>query len=149
TTVTEEPKDDLGQIAKAQSSGNDATELAPMGSEGGHEIQVASFRNPGDADAFVDELRKRGHRAYRQAAYVPDRGLWHRVRIGPFKSRYGAQQYQQELEAAERISTFLVDPEKVRRQAEIRDAKQAARDRKAERRRKRAEAAKVAAQKQR
>lgn len=147
TTVTEEPKDDLGQIAKQQTAGNDSTELAPMGAEGGHEIQVASFRNPSDADAFVEELRKRGHRAYRQAAYVPDRGLWHRVRIGPFKSRFGAQQYQQKLEAAERISTFLVDPDKVRRQEEIRNAKQKARDRKAERRRKRAEAAKLSAQK--
>src|SRR5690606_32334645 len=111
-------------------------------------IQVASFRSPDDADGFVTELRKRGHRAYRQAAYVPERGLWHRVRIGPFKSRFEAQQYQQKLEAAERISTFLVDPEKVRRQEEIRNAKQAARDKKAERRRKRAEAAKMAAQKQ-
>lgn len=143
TTVTEAPKDDLTQIAKLQTSATEATEMAPMGFEGGYEIQVASFRQSDDADAFVTELRKRGHRAYRQAAYVPERGLWHRVRVGPFKSRYEAQQYQQKLEAAERLSTFLVDPDKVKRQEEVREAKEKARDQKAERQKKRLESAQL------
>lgn len=143
TTVTEAPKDDLTQIAKLQTSATEAAEMAPMGFEGGYEIQVASFRQSEDADAFVTELRKRGHRAYRQAAYVPERGLWHRVRVGPFKSRYEAQQYQQKLEAAERLSTFLVDPDKVKRQEEIREAKEKARDQKAERQKKRLESAQL------
>lgn len=145
TAVTEAPKDDLTQIAKQQTSSGDETGMAPMGFEGGYEIQVASFRDSDDADAFVTELRKRGHRAYRQAAYVPERGLWHRVRVGPFKSRYEAQQYQQKLETAERISTFLVDPEKVKRQEEIREAKEKARDDKAERQKKRQESARLSA----
>ncbi len=143
TTVTQAPKDDLTQIAKQQTAGSDSAEMAPMGFEGGFEIQVASFRESNDADAFVTELRKRGHRAYRQAAYVPERGLWHRVRVGPFKSRYEAQRYQQQLEAAERISTFLVDPDKVKRQEEIREAKEKIRDAKAERQKKRIESAKL------
>jgi cell division septation protein DedD len=143
TTVTEAPKDDLTQIAKQQTSGSDSAEMAPMGFEGGFEIQVASFRESGDADNFVTELRKRGHRAYRQAAYVPERGLWHRVRVGPFKSRYEAQNYQQKLESAERLSTFLVDPDKVKRQEEIREAKEKARDEKAERQKKRLESARL------
>lgn len=138
TAVTEAPKDDLTQIAKQQTAGG-AAELAPMGFEGGYEIQVASFREQKEADAFVEELRKRGHSAYRQAAHVPERGLWHRVRIGPFKTKFGAAQYQQKLEASERISTFLVDPDKVRRQEEIRNAKEKAREAKAERLRKRQE----------
>jgi DedD protein len=141
TTVTEAPKDDLTQIAKQQTaSGAGEAGLAPMGYEGGYEIQVASFREQKEADTFVEELRKRGHSAYRQAAHVPERGLWHRVRIGPFKTKFTAQQYQQKLEASERISTFLVDPDKMRRQEEIRDAKEKAREVKAERQRKRAEA---------
>jgi DedD protein len=139
TAVTGAPKDDLTQIAQRQTTGSGEGGMAPMGFEGGYEIQVASFREQKEADAFVDELRKRGHTAYRQAAHVPERGLWHRVRIGPFKAKLSAQQYQQKLEASERISTFLVDPEKIRRQVEIRDAKQKARDAKAERQRKRAE----------
>jgi DedD protein len=143
TPVTAAPKDDLTQIAKQQTANSEGGEMAPMGFEGGFEIQVASFRESADAEAFVTELRKRGHRAYRQAAYVPERGLWHRVRVGPFKSRYEAQQYQQKLEAAERISTFLVDPDKVKRQQEIREAKEKARDAKAQRVKKRLESAKL------
>lgn len=143
TPVTAAPKDDLTQIANQQTANSDNGEMAPMGFEGGFEIQVASFRESTDAEAFVTELRKRGHRAYRQAAYVPERGLWHRVRVGPFKSRYEAQRYQQKLEAAERISTFLVDPDKVKRQQEIREAKEKARDAKAQRAKKRLESAQL------
>jgi cell division septation protein DedD len=102
--------------------------MAPLGSEGGYEIQVASFQNPADADAFVEELRRRGHSAYRQAAYVPERGLWHRVRIGPFKHKYLAQNYQKKLDDDQRIQSFLVDPDKVKRQKAIRDDKQKKRD---------------------
>jgi cell division septation protein DedD len=95
--------------------------------EGGYQIQVASFRDQNEADSYVGELKKRGHGAYRQAAYVKDRGLWHRVRIGPFKFKYLAQRYQKEFEEKERMSTFLVDPDKVKRQQEIYDAKVKAR----------------------
>jgi cell division septation protein DedD len=136
TPVTSAPKDDLSQLAASRLSGERDT-MAPPGSQGGYEIQVASFPEAGPADAFVDELRKRGHSAYRQAAYVHERGLWHRVRIGSFKAKYEALAYQKKLEQTERLSTFLVDPEKVKRQEAIRAAKQEARDRKLERLKKR------------
>jgi cell division septation protein DedD len=123
TRVTTDPNDELGQLARSRVASGEAGEMAPPGAEGGYEIQVASFQNPAEADAFVEELRRRGHRAYRQAAYVPDRGLWHRVRIGPFKHKYLAQNYQKKLDAEQRIQSFLVDPAKVKRQKAIRDAK--------------------------
>jgi DedD protein len=126
TRVTTEPSDQLGQLAKSVTDG--AGELAPPGEQGGYEIQVASFQNPLEADAFVEQLRKRGHRAYRQAAYVPERGLWHRVRIGSFKYKIQAAEYQKKLERDERISGFLVDPDQVKRQQAIRDAKLQARE---------------------
>lgn len=137
TEVTTEPKDDLSQLAKSRLTAEPET-LAPPGSQGGYEIQVASFPDAAAADAFVAELRKRGHRAYRQAAYVPERGLWHRVRIGSFKTKHEAAAHQKQLEQTERLSTFLVDPEKVKRQESIRAAKQEARDRKLERQKQRA-----------
>jgi cell division septation protein DedD len=140
TKVTTDPKDDLTELAARRLAGEPDATMAPPGSEGGYEIQVASFPDAATADAFVEELRKRGHRAYRQAAYVPERGLWHRVRIGSFKTKYEALAYQRKLEQEERMSTFLVDPDKVKRQEAIREAKQEARDRKLERRKKRQKA---------
>jgi cell division septation protein DedD len=97
--------------------------LAPGGSDSGFQIQVASYREQADADAFVEQLRKRGHRAFRVAASVPDRGEWHRVRVGPFKTKYEAERYKDEFEKTEHIAPFLVDPEQVRRAHDLREAK--------------------------
>ncbi len=129
TPVTKDPKDDLTAMAISRSALDESVGAAPPGMEGGYQIQVASFEKQGDADAFVEVLRKKGHRAYRQAAHVPSRGLWHRVRIGPFKSRYQAQEYKKEFERTERVSPFLVDPHKVQQQKELLDAKREARKR--------------------
>jgi cell division septation protein DedD len=125
TSVTTEPKDRL--VALASDVSKVTGPLAMPGTEGGYQLQVASFRDQPDADRLVEELRKRGHRAYRQAAYVADRGLWHRVRIGPFKTKIAAEKYKSEFDGKERLSAFLVDPEKVKRQEEIRASKLAAR----------------------
>ena len=123
TRVTSDPKDALSQLARDKSELDETAELSAAGSEGGFQIQVASYKDQTDADRFVDELRRRGHRAYRQAAYVHEKGLWHRVRIGPFKSKLSAASYQREFEQKERLSTFLVDPDKVKRQRDLRAAK--------------------------
>jgi len=122
--VTSEPKDDLSRLAVTAASerANAATE-APAGADSGFQIQVASFKEQVDADAFVSELRKRGHEAFRVAAMIPGRGLWHRVRVGPFKTKYQAVVYKQKFEQTERMSPFVVDPEKVKQAEEVRQRK--------------------------
>lgn len=131
TTVTTEPKDELLAIAVRQAEVPEG-EVAPMGSETekGFALQLASFKNQDDADKLVGELRKRGHTAYRQAANVPDRGLWHRVRVGPFKSKYAAELYKTKLNDKERISALLIDPEKAERAERVRTERLAERIRK-------------------
>ncbi len=114
TPVTTDPKDSLTVMAQSASTVAEGAELAPSGMEGGYQLQVASYREQTDADRLVEDLRKRGHRAFRQAAYVPDRGLWQRVRIGPFKSKFEAADYKAKFERMERLSPFLVDPDKVK-----------------------------------
>ncbi|HXS19310.1 MAG TPA: SPOR domain-containing protein, partial [Polyangiaceae bacterium] len=104
--------------------------LAQPGQEGGFMVQVASFKDEKDADAFVKELRARGHEAFRQAANVPGRGIWHRVRIGSFKTKYQAEQYKDKFEQTERTIALVVDPDAVERQQKVRAAKLAERIRK-------------------
>ncbi|HVU01156.1 MAG TPA: SPOR domain-containing protein [Polyangiaceae bacterium] len=128
TPVTKDPKDGLTALA-AQVSRADTQPPAMAGMEGGFQLQVASFKDQADADRFVAELQKRGHRAYRQASYVGDRGLWHRVRIGPFKSKLAAEKYKADFDQKERMSAFLVDPEKVKRAEEMKAMKLAQRTR--------------------
>jgi cell division septation protein DedD len=87
-------------------------EGSPAGIAGGYQLQVSSFKTQPDAEAFAQALRRRGHKAYVEPAYVKGRGLWHRVRVGPFKYRRSAVIYRQDFEAKERIVTFIVEPPK-------------------------------------
>ncbi len=98
------------QLAKEPASGD----LSEAGRPGGYQLQVSSFKDQADADSFAMVLRRRGHRAYVQPAHVKGRGLWHRVRIGPFKYKRSANIYRQDFEAKERMVTFIVDPPKAR-----------------------------------
>ena len=105
------PSDTLSAMAKHVSREGGA-ETAPPGGPGGHQLQVSSFKTGSEAEAFAAALRRRGHKAYVEPAYVKGRGLWHRVRIGPFKYRHSAVIYRQDFEAKERMVTFIIDPPK-------------------------------------
>jgi cell division septation protein DedD len=131
TPVTTQPKDGLVALAADKSRLPANGELAPAGMDGGFQLQVASFKEQVEADRLVDDLRRRGHRAYRLAANVPERGIWQRVRIGPFKTKFEATKYKADFERVERITPFVVDPDKVKQAAEIRAARLAAREKKA------------------
>jgi DedD protein len=117
------PRDALTDLAGSAAAAKTDTELAPEGNDGGFQLQVASFKEQADADRAVEDLRKRGHQAFRQAAHVPDRGIWHRVRIGPFKSKLEALKYKERFERTERIAPFLIDPERVKLAEEQRAAR--------------------------
>lgn len=95
---------DSGQIVTP------ATAAAPSGKEGGYQLQVSSFRTQAEADAFSNQLRARGHKAYTVEANVPGRGKWFRVRIGPFSSQVQAANYRATFEAREHVVPFIVPP---------------------------------------
>lgn len=102
--------DTLTTMAKRVSR-DDAAEAA-VGAAGGFQLQVSSFKTQPEAEGFAAALRRRGHHAYVEPAQVKGRGLWHRVRIGPFKARHSAVIYRQDFEAKERMVTFIIDPPK-------------------------------------
>jgi DedD protein len=112
TRLTTEPPDGLTGLARDRAQVPRGGERASEGSAGDFQIQVASFRDKPEADAYVEQLRLRGHRAHAESARVPSRGLWYRVRIGPFKEKAKALAYKAEFEAKEGMAAFLVDPEK-------------------------------------
>lgn len=105
--------DTLGAMAKYVAR-EDGTEMTEPGMPGGYQLQVSSFKTQAEADGFATALRRRGHKAYVEPAHVKGRGLWHRVRIGPFKYRRSAVLYRQDFEAKERLVTFIVDPPKTK-----------------------------------
>ncbi len=130
TSAVSQPQDQLSKMAAAASQVADDAELVAEGHEGGVQIQVASFRSIEDADTLVRDLRHKGHHAFRQPAYVPERGLWQRVRIGPFRAKIEAIAYRNKLEQTERILAFVVDPDRKKRQAADRESVLSSREKK-------------------
>ena len=49
-------------------------------------VQAGSFPNEGDAEKLKAKLALLGLEAELQTAVIPDRGTYHRVRLGPYKS---------------------------------------------------------------
>jgi DedD protein len=115
TPVVTRPRDTLTKAAtdaaQINGSGPATGETAAAGHEGGYQLQVSSFRSQGEAQAFADQLRARGHRAHVVEAHVPSRGTWFRVRIGPFATQRAASQYRSGFEAREHVVPFVVPPE--------------------------------------
>ena len=55
-------------------------------------LQAGSFSNAEDADKLKAKLAMLGMEANVQIATIPDKGIWHRVRLGPYK---GAEEMNQ------------------------------------------------------
>jgi DedD protein len=130
TRMTDAPRDGLTELAADRAQLPPGGEKAQPGSAGNYQIQVASFRDLGEADAYVQELRLRGYTAYRESAHIPGRGLWQRVRIGPFKDKFKALAYKADFERKEGMAALLVDPERLENREAQRAAKLADRAKK-------------------
>ncbi|MEZ4257301.1 MAG: SPOR domain-containing protein [Polyangiales bacterium] len=85
-----------------------STGRAPAGADGAYTLQVASYQDPTEANSFADALRARGHRAFVMRAEIPGRGIYHRVRVGPFETVKAAEEYRAAFESTERMNTFVV-----------------------------------------
>jgi DedD protein len=119
TPIVTRPRDALTRAAadaaqmNGGGGGNGAAggDASPAGHEGGYQLQVSSFHTQAEADAFADQLRARGHKAYVVEAHVPNRGTWFRVRVGPFGSQHAAATYRASFEEREHVVPFIVPPE--------------------------------------
>ncbi|WP_394850301.1 SPOR domain-containing protein [Pendulispora brunnea] len=109
--VVTRPRDALTRAASESGQiGQAAAPSAPVGHEGGYQLQISSFRSAQEATKFADQLRARGHKAYVREAHVPGRGTWYRVRVGPFSSQQAAAAYRGRFEAKEHVVPFLLQP---------------------------------------
>ncbi len=57
------------------------------GTTGNLTIQVASMKDGSAAERIVAKLKKGGYPAYLSRIYIPDKGLWFRIRVGSYKDR--------------------------------------------------------------
>ena len=106
--VVSRPRDTLTQMAREASSVT--TPPVEEGRAGGYQLQASSFKSEPEANAFATALRQRGHRAYVEPAQLLGRGVWYRVRVGPFKTQKEAASYRAEFERKEHLVPFIVEP---------------------------------------
>ena len=114
TPIVTRPRDALMKAAAEAAqitSPSTGVDAAPEGHPGGYQLQVSSFHTQAEAEAFAEQLRARGHRAYAIEARVPGRGTWYRVRIGPFGTQHAVMQYRATFEAREHVVPFVVPPD--------------------------------------
>jgi len=102
--VSDRSKVDLGVSVRKPA----LREMVPAGREGEFNIQVMSYESREPAIAFAKGLRARGHRAFVVNAKIPDRGTYWRVRIGPFESKWQAEQYRRKFEQEEHLNVIVV-----------------------------------------
>lgn len=60
------------------------TAQAPATAKELYYVQAGSFQNIGDAEKLKAKLAFSGFEATIQDATIPDKGVWHRVRLGPY-----------------------------------------------------------------
>lgn len=113
TPVVTRPRDALTRAASdaAKMDSPLPSNAAPPGHDGGYQLQVSSFHTQGEAQAFADQLRARGHKAYVVEASVAGRGVWYRVRVGPFPTQRAAAEYRTDFEEKEHVVPFIVIPD--------------------------------------
>jgi cell division septation protein DedD len=64
---------------------------------GGYTVNIASFRDKGNADRLLKELEEKGYEAFIEKANIPQKGTWYRVAAGRFSSRGEALAFAQGL----------------------------------------------------
>ncbi|NIO05160.1 MAG: hypothetical protein GTN74_11285 [Proteobacteria bacterium] len=74
-------------------------------------VQVSSFRDEERARALAERLKKQGYPAEVVSKVVINRGIWHRVRMGPFRNESEANEKATAVMQSEKVAP-LVMPER-------------------------------------
>lgn len=71
---------------KPQPQKTQAVDNKPAVADEAYVLQAGSFSNADDAEKLKARLALLGIEASTQTATIPDKGVWHRVRLGPYKN---------------------------------------------------------------
>ena len=72
--------------AKPETAKTEIAKADPKAANESFLLQAGSFANPADADNQKAKLALIGLDAFIEPADLPDKGVWYRVRLGPYKS---------------------------------------------------------------
>ena len=75
---------------------------------GDYTIQVSSFRSMEQASELKGRLNKKGYAAYVQSVDLSDKGMWHRVRVGNYRDKEGAERVASDLRGRESLPATVM-----------------------------------------
>src|SRR5262245_42151745 len=75
---------------------------------GDYTIQVSSFQSLEQAGELKGRLGKKGYAAYVQSVDLSDKGTWHRVRVGNYRDKEGAERVASDLRSRESLPATVM-----------------------------------------
>ena len=88
-------------------SGTLVAEMPKVVSGGSHAVQIGSFGAAGDAIALKKKMVAKDYPAFVVEADLGKKGLWYRVRVGPYADSASAKLAQKLLEEKEQVKGFI------------------------------------------
>ncbi len=71
-------------------------------------VQVSSFRDEEKARALAERLKKQGYPAEVVSKVLINRGIWHRVRMGPFRNKSEANEKAAAVKQSEKVAPLVM-----------------------------------------
>ncbi len=94
--------------AKAKAAPKNGTVLAAAPAAGVRfTVQIASYPDRDMAEEEMKRMKKRGYAAFIVSSELPDKGTWHRVRLGSFTNKASAEKLAKELRTKENLSPMV------------------------------------------
>ena len=70
-------------------------------------LQLSSFKDRTEADAFFEKMKTAGYAAYIVEASVKNKGTWYRVRLGGYVDYDDAVTAKEKFEADQKIIAYV------------------------------------------
>jgi len=99
------PSQDTGPASRGVESGE--KERSQPGRGAVYYVQVASFRDMERAKKLAGQLMGKGYAAEVVSAVVPEKGIWHRILIGPFEDKGEARELMAVVAAEEKLQPII------------------------------------------
>jgi cell division septation protein DedD len=96
------------QIATAESKKAPTATRVSLSQNGDYTVQVSSFRSIEQANDMKGRLSKKGYVAYVQSVDLSDKGTWHRVRVGNYHDKEGAERVANDLRSRESLPATVM-----------------------------------------
>jgi DedD protein len=96
------------KIKKEVAPGQVEEEKSEGGKGGYYSLQLSSFQERTEAEAFMLKLRKEGLTPYLTPTAIPGRGVWYRIRMGKYRTWEEAVSAKQTFEQKQNVIAYVL-----------------------------------------